>query len=426
MNLATRKKNSEQAVIYHQNLEYAFPGELQKEFAAWDVKATAAAKKLAEKEAFACFRYLGDNSLQRQLQERALHITQRFSDLVLIGTGGSSLGAKALSAVTQNPAIRMHFLENVDPDTAEAMLKRLDPAKTFVLIVSKSGNTLEVMTHALIWIDHFRQKLKDFAKHFCILTQDGPSPLREVADRHGIETLPHDSGIGGRYSIFSNVGLLPAACLGLDIGEFCRSAKEVLSDFQENGCESAPAAGAATQAAWIAGKLPLQVFMPYGDPLQTLGYWYRQLTSESLGKSGKGFTPLTALGTVDQHSMLQLFLDGPRDKSFTLILSEQHGRGAKVDKADVPAAMSYMGNKTIGDMLQASQHGTVQTLIRKELPFRTFEVERLDASSMGALMAHFIIETVMTAALLEINPYDQPAVEEGKIIARRYLEEGGA
>lgn len=425
MNLATQKKSSKQQVIYHQQLEHAFPGGLAKEFAAWDAKAKAAAAQLAKKDAFTCFRHLDGAKQLKELREKAANITKRFTDLVLIGTGGSSLGAKALSAVTQQPAIRMHFLENVDPDTAEAMLQRLNPDKTFVLIVSKSGNTMEVMTHALIWIDHFKAETSDYARHFLILTQESASPLREVAERHGIETLAHDDKIGGRYSIFSNVGLLPAACLGLDVSEFCGAAKDVLEDFQQRGSASAPAAGAATQAAWLAGKLPLQVFMPYGDPLQTLGYWYRQLTAESLGKNGKGFTPLTALGTVDQHSMLQLFLDGPRDKAFTLILSQQQGRGAKVDKKAVPEAMGYIGNKTIGDMLQASQYGAVQTLIRKELPFRTFEVEQLDAATMGALMAHFIIETVMTAALLEINPYDQPAVEEGKINARRYLEEGG-
>jgi len=168
--------------------------------------------------------------------------------------------------------------------------------------------------------------------------------------------------------------------------------------------------------------LGIQVFMPYSDRLYALGYWFRQLASESLGKNGKGFTPVTALGSVDQHSMVQLFLDGPNDKWYSFIIKKQSGRGAVIPR-DIPLkGCEYAQGKTIGDIMDSLQHGTIEAFARRKKPLRVFHVEQADEATFGALMMHFMLETVITADLMGINAFDQPAVEDGKKIAKAYLE----
>jgi len=169
------------------------------------------------------------------------------------------------------------------------------------------------------------------------------------------------------------------------------------------------------------------VMMPYIDRLADFGLWFRQLWAESLGKQGKGTTPINALGTVDQHSQLQLYLDGPSDKMFTIIMLSCAGAGLSVDPrlAD-DEALAYLAGKSVGDLMDAEQRATAETLIRNKRPTRIIQLDRLDETVMGALMMHFMLETIIAAHLLGVDPFDQPAVEEGKILTRKYLagEEG--
>jgi glucose-6-phosphate isomerase len=163
--------------------------------------------------------------------------------------------------------------------------------------------------------------------------------------------------------------------------------------------------------------------MPYADRLATFGLWYRQLWAESLGKDGKGTTPIRALGTVDQHSQLQLYLDGPGDKMFTLLMLDQAGRGEKMASAD--SALAYLAGRTMGDLLEAEQRATAESLVLRGRPTRIIRLDRLDAERLGALFMHFILETLVAAELLGVSAFGQPAVEQGKVLARRYLGEMG-
>ena len=164
------------------------------------------------------------------------------------------------------------------------------------------------------------------------------------------------------------------------------------------------------------------VLMPYCDRLDAFALWYRQLWAESLGKDGAGTTPIRALGPVDQHSQLQLYLDGPRDKMFTLVTLDCAGDGPRIDAAlaDDPA-LQYLGGRTMGDLLDAEQRATAESLARRGRPARRFHLDRLDETTLGALLMHFMLETIIAADLLGVDAFDQPAVEQGKVLAREYL-----
>ena len=237
--------------------------------------------------------------------------------------------------------------------------------------------------------------------------------------------LDHDPGVGGRYSVLTNVGLLPAAIAGLDIVAVRRGAARALAPLLA-GAEPAQvpaAAGAALSVALnAAGARPMTVLMAYADRLQRFTHWYVQLWAESLGKDGKGTTPIAVLGPVDQHSQLQLFIGGPRDKLFTIVTIAPGGRGPRIDAALAAiAGEPGFGGKTIGDLVAAQGRATAETLARNGCPVRTLHLDRLDEESMGELLMHFMLETIVAARLMGVDPFDQPAVEEGKVLAKQYL-----
>jgi len=358
---------------------------------------------------------------------------RRSSDqVVLLGTGGSSLGGQTLAALAESPfgpragRPNLHFLDNIDPATFEALLDTLDLSRTGFLVVSKSGGTAETLMQFLTLLPEVQRKLggERASERFAVITEPHANPLRRIAQRHGIEILDHDPGVGGRYSALSLVGLLPAMIAGLDPLAIRQGAAEVLERaLTGNPADSQPAIGAALNVALLWQKrLCTTVLMPYIDALAPFGLWFRQLWAESLGKDGTGSTPIRAMGTVDQHSQLQLYLAGPADKFYTLILAAQAGKGARVaPELAEDQALSYLAGRTMGDLLEAEQRATLETLAANGRPVRTLVLPRLDERAMGALMMHFMLETIIAADLLGVNPFDQPAVEEGKRLAREHL-----
>jgi glucose-6-phosphate isomerase len=249
--------------------------------------------------------------------------------------------------------------------------------------------------------------------------------LRDLLGKHGVAMLDHDPGVGGRYSVLTNVGLLPAAIAGLDIAAVRRGAAAALAPALAGaGPAEVPAAvGAALGVALNAhGAKPMSVLMAYADRLQRFTHWYVQLWAESLGKDGKGTTPLAVLGPVDQHSQLQLFIGGPRDKLFTVVTAALAGRGPRIDPALAgTAGEPGFGGKTIGDLVAAQGRATAETLAKNGCPVRTIRLDRVDEESMGELLMHFMMETIIAAHLIGVDPFDQPAVEEGKVLAKKYL-----
>jgi glucose-6-phosphate isomerase len=352
------------------------------------------------------------------------------SDIIVLGTGGSSLGGATLAALGRDAsAPRLHFLDNVDPDGFDGALARLDPARTGALIVSKSGTTAETLAQALILLPWMEKGGAAGARAFALSdpAKPGaqPTPLARLAARYGLAILDHDAAIGGRFAALTNVGLIPAAVVGLDPAAIRKGAASALAMSLDaaDPARSPACAGAALAFALCRDNgVSQSVLLPYIDRLAPFGLWYRQLWAESLGKGGQGTTPIAARGTVDQHSQLQLWLDGPADKMFTLILGEAAGTGGRLDAALAGGAgLEYLDGRTMGDLLAAEQEATAETLIRSGRPTRIMRIVRADGETMGALMMHFMLETILAADLFGVDPFDQPAVEDGKRLARARL-----
>ena len=360
------------------------------------------------------------------------------TDIVLLGTGGSSLGGQTLAQLAGHgiPGVgrlaegtRLHFMDNLDPETYGALLAKLPLATTRFVAVSKSGGTAETLMQTIAALTAVKQAKLDPSALVLGLTEperaNKPNGLRALLAAHKIAMLDHDPGVGGRYSVLTNVGLLPAAVLGLDIGDIRAGAASALAPVLERrGPAEVPVAVGAALAVALAetrGK-SISVMLAYADRLERFTRWYVQLWAESLGKHGKGTTPLAALGPVDQHSQLQLFIDGPRDKFITVVTVANAGRGPRMpaDLAGLAGEPDFAG-KTIGDLVAAEGRATAETLAKNGCPVRTIHLNVLDEASLGELLMHFMLETIIAARLLGVDPFDQPAVEDGKVLAKRYL-----
>ncbi|HUA54653.1 MAG TPA: hypothetical protein VMB81_20915 [Candidatus Sulfotelmatobacter sp.] len=365
-----------------------------------------------------------------RLTELARDFRDRFDDVIVLGTGGSSLGAKTLLALADRGfgpapgAPRLHLMDNVDPVTFADLEAATDPTRTGLIVISKSGSTAETLLQFMTLWPRLEGALgrAGAARAVVAITEPADNPLRRLAGRIGAVVLDHDPKIGGRYAVLSLVGLLPALIGGLDAAAVRRGAAAVWRALIAQGPDSPPAVGAALAVAAAEAGLNQTVLMPYVDRLGWFGFWFRQLWAESLGKQGRGTTPIRALGTVDQHSQLQLYLGGPRDKLFTLITAPSAGVGRVVARAAIDdPALAYLADHSLGDLLDAEARATYETLARNRRPVRLVALERLDEEALGELFMHFMLETMLAAHLIGVDPFDQPAVEEGKVLARKYL-----
>lgn len=356
-----------------------------------------------------------------------------FDHVLILGTGGSSLGGQTLCALAdmglgpRAGAPKLLFADNIDPDAFAEISRVVDWRRAGVLVVSKSGSTAETLTQFLTLLPQLLDGVDEsgLRRHVIAITEPGDTALRRLACRWSLSVLDHDPGIGGRFSVLSLVGMLPAMIAGLDAAAVRAGAAEVLQATlgARRPQDAAPAVGAAIAVALLRQRqITTTVLMPYLDRLAHFGLWFRQLWAESLGKGGNGTTPIRAMGTVDQHSQLQLYLDGPRDKMYTVLTGAVAGTGGQVP-ADHAAevGLNYLAGRRMGDLLDAEQRATADTLVRNGRPTRVMRISRLDEATLGALMMHFMLETILAARLMGVDAFDQPAVEQGKTLAREYL-----
>ncbi len=369
------------------------------------------------------------------IERHAERMRSAYRDLVVLGTGGSSLGGQCLAALVEPSfarpadALRLHFLDNIDPARFSALFEALDLGRTGFLAISKSGATPETIAQLLVSIAALREKLGEgaLAHHVTVITEPGDNPLRRIAARFVLPVLDHDPEVGGRYSVLSLVGLLPARAAGVDIEAVRAGAARMVAALlaAKDAGGFPPAVGAAIAAALERERrIAATVIMPYVDRLAPFGLWFRQLWAESLGKEGKGTTPVPALGAVDQHSQLQLYLGGPVDKLFTLVVAAQEGKGRRI-AADLAAdeRLAYLAGRTMGDLLAAEQRATYETLAAAGRPVRVIALDAVNGHALGALLMHYMMEVMIAADLMGVNPFDQPAVEDGKRRARAYLSQ---
>src|SRR5690348_6011991 len=374
------------------------------------------------------------------IRDTARALADRATDIVILGTGGSSLGGQTLAqlagfAVPGVGALRappqLHFIDNLDPESFGALLDRLPHATTRFVAISKSGGTAETLMQTIAALsavknEGLQTRIPDIFLGISEPAKGGKANgLRDLLGKYRVPVLDHHTGVGARYSALTNVAQLPAALLGLDVAAIRAGAGLALAPvLAKKPAAQVPAAvGAALAVALAEGKKKsISVLMAYCDRLQRFTHWYVQLWAESLGKNGKGTTPLAALGPVDQHSQLQLFIAGPRDKLFTVVTVDSAGLGPRLDGelAKLAGEVGFSG-KTIGDLVAAEGRATIETLAKNGCPVRTIHVRKLDEESLGALLMHFMLETIIAAQLLGVDAFDQPAVEEGKVLAKQFL-----
>ncbi len=377
------------------------------------------------------------------VQAAAARLKDGASDILVLGTGGSSLGGQTLAQLADYgiaglsrfaPEPRVHFIDNLDPDTYQRLLSKLPLETTKFVAISKSGGTGETLLQSIAAITAMRSVgLSDaeIGKRFQGLSEPAiPGklhPLRALLEPLGVPFLEHHTGVGGRYSVLTNCGLLPAAVLGLDIKALRAGAARALAPVLagESVRETPAALGAALHLAAMRSGKGIAVLMPYADKLGLLTRWWVQLWAESLGKDGQGTQPVSALGPVDQHSQQQLYLAGPKDKFFTVITVGAKGKGPAIDAnlAGQIGQQDFAG-KTIGDLVAAQGIAMIDTFARNGCAVRRFHLDAIDETIHGELLMHFMLETILTGYAMGVDPFDQPAVEEAKLLAKRYLAEG--
>ncbi|WP_300524250.1 glucose-6-phosphate isomerase [Aminiphilus sp.] len=354
-----------------------------------------------------------------------------FDAVVQIGIGGSALGTFMLAGALLHPfhnelprekrgGPRLYVADNVDPGGLQAIWDVIDPAETVFVVASKSGSTAETMANFLWFYERLRNRLGEEAAlaRILVLTDPEKGTLRSFVSETRCRTLPVPPSVGGRFSVLSCVGLAAAEAVGIDT-------ESLLAGARAMDARIVGASGLADNPSWILAALHvlafrdgrnMAVFMPYADGLRDFSEWFAQLWGESLGKANLGSTPVRALGAIDQHSQLQLYMSGPDDKLYTLVDVERHRPGLAIPAggAESLAPLAYLAGKDFGEMLRVEARATASALVKAGRPLLWLQIPVLDAYRLGALIFLFEHVTACAGFLLGIDPFDQPGVEQGK------------
>ncbi len=363
---------------------------------------------------------LSDENLLEETKKISHQFREKKEKIIIFGTGGSNLGARALNNIILNNNISLEFYDNIDPINFENNFQNINFDTTGFLVISKSGTTPETLSQfSCIYQKSIElSKVKEFFSNTLIITEFKESPLYRIAKDNNCLLLEHHKDIGGRYSIFSNVGIVPAIISGLNINELFNGASEVI--YNINKYKPYDLGRYLTQKENL--KFTNNVLMTYSDSLYFFGKWYLQLWAESIGKKNKGITAIHSVGTTDQHSQLQLYLDGPKDKYFTFITTDHSNKGMKINNEIFKnTSINYFQDKTMGDLMQAEQLATIETFKLNNFSFREIYLPKIDEKNLGKLISFSIIETIASCIYLDVDPFDQPAVEQGKKLTKTYL-----
>ena len=394
-------------------------------------------------------------SLEREIPAFAERF-KAFKHMLVLGIGGSALGTRALQKAffpaQDRPGHNGPWLwiaDNIDADTLGAWMNTLPPKDTVVTVISKSGGTIETMGQYMLIRRWLQKSLGDAWKdHVIMVTDEKNGELRVEANQFGLPSLPVPDYLGGRYSVLSAVGLLPAAFMGMDWKALLRGAAAVnkplvdaaLSEGKDADKDAAMVKALSTHPAWKLAVWNCELmthgysellFFSYIPLWNYFGAWFSQLWAESLGKEGKGSMPVPAVGVTDQHSVNQMFLDGPRNKACLFITCPSLDKGPAFGK-DLPEKWSYLAKHSFGDLLLAEGLGTRMALTESQVPLAHFSLGKANEEAAGRFMGLCMAATILTGWLMKINPIDQPAVELGKRLANArlgapgYLEENAA
>jgi len=417
---------------------------------------TAAGKQFADaKRGFDSLRTSGavgfvdlpdDRRLLEQVTRFSAAARGSYDDVVILGIGGSALGPIALRTALRPSGWnmldekarggfpRLHVLDNVDPETIAALLDRLNLARTLFIVTSKSGGTAETMAQFVIVHDRIMAARLDVTKQMVFVTDPKQGALRPLAERLKVPALDIPPSVGGRFSVLTPVGTLPAALIGIDVKSLLAGAGEMARRCQNQELGTNPA-GVYAVLQWLADtqlKKSVAVFMPYSDPLRDFAAWFVQLWAESLGKkradgSSVGSTPIAALGATDQHAQVQLFMEGPADKTVTFVAVKERRTDVEIPAAFADVReLGYLAGHTLAELIDIEQRATAGALARRGRPNLTIHLDRVDAAHVGELMMFLEIATAYAGQLYGIDAFNQPGVELGKQFAYALLGRPGA
>jgi len=377
-----------------------------------------------------------DRKLLKEVLSLSKELAKQFDNLVILGIGGSSLGGRAIHNALCHPyhnllprnarkAPRIFFCDNIDPDSFNPLLKILNLKKTAFNVITKSGETAETVAQFLVIKRLLEREIgKKYKNHIVITTDPSKGDLRKIANQEGFRTLPIPPNVGGRYSVFSAVGLLPSAAAGVDIEELLAGARQMdkMTSAPDIWKNPAYMSAIVNYLAYQKGK-NISVMMPYSSALRDFAEWYIQLWAESLGKRENlkgeivniGPTPIKAIGTTDQHAQLQLYMEGPNDKVFTFIEIMRLKNRMPIPKSykDLDG-ISYLGGHTMEGLFHAEGMATRIALTKNKRMNYTIVIPEINPFTLGQLLFLFEAQTAFAGGLFEINPFDQPGVEEGK------------
>ncbi len=369
-----------------------------------------------------------DSALLRKIKKlTADQKKNKWQNIVVLGIGGSSLGVSAikralLGLLVHKPGLIV--IDNIDPDYVNGILSKINISKSLFVVISKSGTTTEPM--ALYGI--VKQKLtekhpKNYQKNFIFITDPKKGLLRKIGKKECITMFDIPPKVGGRFSVLSSAGLVPAALAGVDISGLLKGAKTMREAIKSSNPETNPALIlAAIQFLSDRKKSKnMTVIMPYSSSLFKIGAWYRQLLAESIGKNIKtGPTPISALGTTDQHSQLQLYNDGPNNKLIVLLRILRHANDPQLGDV-LPKEIGFLNGKKLSQIIDASYTGTSESLAKNSRPNVTIEIPKVDARHLGMLFMLFEFQVALLGLLYKVDAFDQPGVEEGKLITKKLL-----
>lgn len=382
------------------------------------------------------------NTFRRPEITRAMELADscagRYRNFVLVGIGGSTWGTLAIQAAlchsgwneiesVRSGHPRFYCLDNSDPDALSDLLELIDPAETLVNVVSKSGTTAETAANFAVLVSRFREAIGEgWAGHFVLTTDAGDGLLQRIGREHGMAVLDIPPRTGGRFSLLTAVGLFPAAILGLDVRALVAGAEAItLAAIEEPLDHNRVLLSSVASWACFSKLASVNVLMPYARGLRYVANWYVQLWGESLGKrvdrQGRvihsGSTPLGALGAADQHSLLQLFMEGPVDKLVTFVRVERFARACPISAAFPDREeVAYLGGHDMATLINAEQESTAEALRAAGRPSRTIELPEISAYYLGQLFQFLMLETFFNGELMDLNTFDQPGVEAGKLL----------
>jgi glucose-6-phosphate isomerase len=360
------------------------------------------------------------------------------TDFIHVGIGGSALGPMALHRALDHPYYnqlpdrggpRLHFAENTDPNTLGAILDVADRESTWVNVVTKSGSTAETMANFLVIRGSLVEAVGDFGYQGRTIATTDPEEgfLREIAEREDLKVLPIPPDVGGRFSVLTPVGLLPAAVTGLDVEALLTGAALCVDEVEEQGAEHPAVVGAAMHYLMDTARgRNVRVMMTYADALERLAAWFVQLWAESLGKDGKGSTPHGAVGTTDQHSQVQLYMEGPQDKVVEIVEVEEHPRDLAIPPAyeDIEG-VGYLGGHTMAELLNVECDATRRALAEAGRPNATISLGAVSEETLGYLLQALEVQTAIAGSLYGVNAFNQPGVEAGKQITYKRMGRPG-